>query len=112
MGRRWAIRTLNFKQVRYGSDILYNHRSDNLEPNSKDNSEYAVLCFLLRGSFFFFFFPALHGKALGGGELKVVLCKIIVVIASNLIRKSTLNMLCSAARFNRFFFFWLSMGRR
>ena len=35
----------------------------NIEPNSKDNSEYAVLCSLLRGSTFFFL--ALHGKALG-----------------------------------------------
>ena len=36
--------------------------------SKKGNSEYAVLCFLLRGStffFFFFFFLALHGKRLG-----------------------------------------------
>ena len=60
-------KNLNFKQVSYESGTLHNYCSDNLEPNSKDNSEYSVLCFLLRGSFFFFFFPALHGKALGGG---------------------------------------------
>ena len=47
MGRRWAIRTLNFKEVSYESGTLHNHCSDNLEPNSKDISEYAVLCPLL-----------------------------------------------------------------
>ena len=64
MGRRWAIRTLNFKEVGYGSDILYNHRSDNLEPNSKDISGYAVLCSLLRGSTDCFFWLS-NGKELG-----------------------------------------------
>ena len=62
MGRCWAIRTLNFKQVGYGSGTLHHHCSDNLEPNSKDNSEYAVLCSLLRGSTDFFL---VHGKAFG-----------------------------------------------
>ena len=61
MGRRWAITTLNFKEVSYESGNLHNHSSDNLEPNSKDNSEYAVLCSLLRGSTVFFL--AFHGKA-------------------------------------------------
>ena len=55
MGRRWAIITLNFKEVSYENGNFYNHCSDNLEPNSKDNSEYAVLCSLLRGSPDFFF---------------------------------------------------------
>ena len=55
MGRRCAIRTLNFKQVSYESGTLHNHCSGNLELNSKDNSEYAVLCSLLRGSTDFFF---------------------------------------------------------
>ena len=50
MGRRWAIRTLNLKEVSYESGTLHNHCGDNLEPNSKDNSEYSVLCSLLRGS--------------------------------------------------------------
>ena len=63
MERRWAIRTLNLKEVSYESGTLHNHCGDNLEPNSKDNSEYSVLCSLLRGSTFFFL--ALHGKALG-----------------------------------------------
>jgi len=54
MRRRWAIRTLNLKEVSYESGTLHNHCSDNLEPNSKDNSEYSVLCSLLRGSTFFF----------------------------------------------------------
>ena len=52
MGRRW---TLNLKEVSYESGTLHNHCSDNLELNSKDNSEYAVLCSLLRGSTDFFF---------------------------------------------------------
>ena len=47
MGRRSAIRTLKTKEVSYGSVILNNHCRDNLEPNSKDISEYAVLCPLL-----------------------------------------------------------------
>ena len=59
MGRRWAIRALNFKEVSYENGNFHNHCSDNLEPNSKDNSEYAVLCSLLRGSPDFFFL-ALH----------------------------------------------------
>ena len=54
IGRRSAIRTLNFIEVSSESGIVNNHSSDNLEPNSKDNSEYAVLCSLLRGSTFFF----------------------------------------------------------
>ena len=62
MGRRWAIRTLNFKEVSYENGNFHNHCSDNLEPNSKDNSEYAVLCSLLRGSPDFFFL-ALHCNA-------------------------------------------------
>ena len=65
MGRRWALRTLNFNQVSYERSTLHKHCSDNLEPNSKDNSEYAVLCSLLRGLTVFFFFLALHGKMLG-----------------------------------------------
>ena len=55
MGRSWAIRTLNSKEVSYESGTLHNHCSDNLELNSKDHSEYAVLCSLLRGSTDFFF---------------------------------------------------------
>ena len=54
MGRHWAIRTLNSKEVSYESGTLHNHCSDNLELNSKDNSEYAVLCSLLQGSTDFF----------------------------------------------------------
>ena len=63
MGRRSAIRTLNEKvllgkwsaiamlelnQVSYESGTLHNLCSYNVEPNSKDNSEYAVLCSLLQ----------------------------------------------------------------
>ena len=36
MGRRWAITTLNFKEVIYESGNLHNQCSDNLEPNLKD----------------------------------------------------------------------------
>ena len=63
MGRRWAIRTLNSKEVSYESGTLHNHCSDNLELNSKDNSEYAVLCSLLRGSTDFFFWLSMKGFA-------------------------------------------------
>ena len=55
MGRRWAIRTLNFKEVSYETGNFHNHCSDNLKPNSNDYSEYAVLCSLLRDSPDFFF---------------------------------------------------------
>ena len=63
MGRRWAIRTLNLKEVSYESGNLHNHHCDNFEPNSKDNSEYVLICSLLRGSPDFFFL-ALHCNAL------------------------------------------------
>ena len=63
-GKTLVYKNLNFKQVSYESGTLHNHCSDNLEPNSKDISEYAVLCSLLRGSTEFFFL-ALHGKTLG-----------------------------------------------
>ena len=62
-GKTLVYKNLNFKQVSYESGTLHKYCSDNLEPNSKDNSEYSVLCSLLRGSTFFFL--ALHGKALG-----------------------------------------------
>ena len=54
MGRRWAKRTLNFKEVGYGSVILYS--GDNLEPN-------AVLCSLLRGSTDFFFWLSMGRRS-------------------------------------------------
>jgi len=44
---------LNFKEVSYENGNFHNHCSDNLQPNSKDNSEIAVLCSLLRGSTIF-----------------------------------------------------------
>ena len=46
--------------------------------------------------------------------MKVVLCTIIVVITSNLIRKITLNMLCSvpSCEVHQIFFFWLSIVMR
>ena len=56
------------------------------------------------------FFLALMGRHwaittlnLKKSAMKVVICTIIVVITSNLIRKITLNILCSV-RFTRFFF--------
>ena len=55
MGRGWAIRTLKFIEVSYESGTLHKHCGDNLKPIPKDNSEYAVLCPLLRGSTIFFF---------------------------------------------------------
>ena len=46
--------------------------------------------------------------------MKVVICTIIVVITSNLIRKITLNMFCSVpcCEVHQIFFFWLSMVTR
>ena len=46
-GKAFVYQNFEFKEVSYGSVILYNHCGDNLEPNSKDISEYAVLCPLL-----------------------------------------------------------------
>ena len=86
MGRRWAITTLNFKEVSYESGNLHNHSSDNLEPNSKDNSEYAVLCSLLRGSTDFFFWLSMGRRSairtlnLNKSAMEVLFCTIIVVI--------------------------------
>ena len=66
MGTRWVIRTFNFKEVSNVGGNLHNHCSDNLKPDVKDSSEYAVLCSLLRSSpvylfIYLFFFVALHG---------------------------------------------------
>ena len=74
MGRRWASRTLIFQEVTYETGTLHNHCSDNLEPNSKDNSEYAVLCSLLRGSpdFFFFWLSIVMRSAITTLKLKEV----------------------------------------
>ena len=41
------------------SCTLHNHCSYQVEPNSKDNSEYAVLCSVLRGSTDFFFWHSM-----------------------------------------------------
>ena len=60
MGRHWAIRTLNFKEVSYEIVNLHNHCSDKLEPNSKEHSEYAVPCCEVEQIFFFL---ALQGNA-------------------------------------------------
>ena len=46
-GKAFVYQNFEFKEVSYGSVILYNHCGDNLEPNLKDISEYAVLCPLL-----------------------------------------------------------------
>ena len=74
MGRRWTIRTLNFKEVSYENGNFHNHCSDNLEPNSKDKSEYDVLCSLLRSSpdFFFFWLSMVMRSAITTLKLKEV----------------------------------------
>ena len=46
-GKAFGYQNFEFKEVSYGSVISYNHCGDNLEPNSKDISEYAVLYPLL-----------------------------------------------------------------
>ena len=97
-GRRWAIRTLNFKEVSYESGTLHNHCSDNLEPISKDNSESVPCCEAQQ-----IFFPGFPCEGVRLSELgilkksamEVLFCTIIVVKTSNLIRKISLNMLCS-----------------
>ena len=48
LGKWSAIAMLELKQVSYESGTLHNLCSYNLEPHSKDNSEYAVLCSLLQ----------------------------------------------------------------
>ena len=48
LGKWLAIAMLELKQVSYESGTLHNLCSYNLDPNSKDNSEYAVLCSLLQ----------------------------------------------------------------
>ena len=50
-----AIKTIHSKEVRFENGILHNHCSDNVEPISKDNSEFALHCYLLSGSTDFFF---------------------------------------------------------
>ena len=50
-----AIKTFNSKEVESGNGILQNHCSHNAKANSKDNSENALLCSLLRQSTDFFF---------------------------------------------------------
>ena len=49
-----AIKTCNLKEVESGNGILQNHCIDNFKANSKDNSENALLCSLLRQSTDFF----------------------------------------------------------
>ena len=50
-----AIKTFNSKEVESGNGILQNHCSHNAKANSKDNSENAFLCSLLRQSTDLFF---------------------------------------------------------
>ena len=50
-----AIKTFNSKEVESGNGILQNHCSHNAKANSKDNSENALLCSLLRQSTDLFF---------------------------------------------------------
>ena len=56
-GETSAIKTVNSNEASCEKGILHNHCSDNVEPNSKDNSEIAQHCFLVRGSTVFFFLP-------------------------------------------------------
>ena len=52
---RSAFKTFNSKEVSSENGIWHNHCGDNVESNSRDNSEFALHCFLLRGSRDFFF---------------------------------------------------------
>ena len=51
-GETSAIKTVNSNEASCEKGILHNHCSDNVEPNSKDNSEIAQHCSLVRGSTF------------------------------------------------------------
>jgi hypothetical protein len=120
--RRWAIRTLSFKQVSYESGTLHNLCSYNFEPNSKDNSEYAVLCSLLRGSTGFFFFWLSMGRSwatrsLNSKEVSYETGNFHNRCSDNLEPNSKDNseyaVLCSLLRGSPdFFLFWLSMVMR
>ena len=61
-----AIKTFNSKEVESGNGILQNHCSHNAKANSKDNSENALLCSLLRHSTDFFFL-SWHSKVKHSG---------------------------------------------
>ena len=54
-GKLPAIKTVNWNEVSCENGILHNHCSDNVEPNPKDNSKFALHFSLLRGSTDFFF---------------------------------------------------------
>ena len=98
---RSATKTFNLIEASSENAILQNHCSDNVEPNSKDNSEYAPLRFLLRGSTDFFFGSpkgyVQQSKLSIRNKLaaKMMFCRIIGVIMPNLIQKIILNMRCS-----------------
>ena len=81
-GKAFVYQNFEFKEVSYESGNLHNHCSDNLEPNSKDNSEYAVLCSLLRGSTDFFWLSmgrrsAIRTLNLNKSAMEVLFCTII-----------------------------------
>ena len=119
MGRRWALRTLNFNQVSYERSTLHNHYSDNLEPNSKDNSEYAVLCSLLRGSTDFFFLLSMGRR----WAIRTLKFKQVSYESGTLHNHCSDNLepnskdisgyavLCSLLRGSTDCFFWLSNGK-
>jgi len=54
-GKREGTKSDNSNEGSCENGILHNHCSDNDEPNSKDNSEIALHCSLLRASTDFFF---------------------------------------------------------
>jgi len=116
-GKCPAIKTVHSKEVSCENGILHNHCSDNVDPISKDNSEFALHCYLLSGSTDFFFWlprkhvqlskPSIQNKLV----LKMVFWTIIAVIMSNLIRKIALNLLCSVPSFEvqQIFFLFLDL---
>jgi len=56
-GKTPVIKSLNWNEVSCENGILHNHCSHNVEPISKDNSEFALHCLQLDGSTFFFSMP-------------------------------------------------------
>ena len=72
---------------------MHNHCSDNVEPNPKDNSEFAVHCYLLRGSTDIIFFKCYFVESnITNGRKHVSICS----IHSNLTFNYLANVLSSA----------------
>ena len=68
-GKRAGTKADNSNEGSCENGILHNHCSDNDEPNSKDNSEIALHCSLLRASTDFFFSASPSHKSTSGSYI-------------------------------------------